>query len=38
MRQGRVNTLAGFDGEYGVISLFNEDDKQVDGEKQLSLF
>ena len=38
MRQGRVNIKAGFDGEYGVISLFGEEEKQADGEKQLSLF
>jgi len=38
MRQGRVNIKAGFDGEYGIVSLFGEEEKQGDGEKQLSLF
>ncbi len=37
-RQGRVNIKPGFDGEYGVISLFNEEEKKPDAEKQLSLF
>jgi PHP family Zn ribbon phosphoesterase len=39
MRQGKVEIQPGFDGEYGVISLFSkEDDKPAEGEKQLSLF
>ncbi len=38
MREGRVTRLAGYDGEYGVISVFDQDDKQESGEKQLSLF
>jgi len=38
VRQGRVSIKAGFDGEYGIISLFGEEEKQGDGEKQLSLF
>lgn len=39
MRQGKVNVKPGFDGEYGIISLFGSEDKPLDqGEKQLSLF
>lgn len=38
MRQGRVNIKAGFDGEYGVVSIFGDDDKPAEPEKQLSLF
>ena len=38
MRNGKVRKKAGFDGEYGVISVFGEDDKAPEGEKQLSLF
>jgi len=39
MRQGNVKIMPGFDGEYGVISLFGQEDKPLDrGEKQLSLF
>jgi len=37
IRKGKVDIKAGFDGEYGIISIFSgEEDK--DGEKQLSLF
>jgi PHP family Zn ribbon phosphoesterase len=38
MRQGRVNVKPGFDGEYGIISLFGEEEKDTEAEKQLSLF
>ena len=38
MRQGKVNIQAGFDGEYGVISLFGKEEQRADGEKQLNLF
>ncbi len=38
VREGKVNIKAGFDGEYGIISIFGEEDKPQQGEKQLSLF
>jgi len=38
MRQGRVSKQAGFDGEYGKISLFTEEEGPKEPEKQLSLF
>ena len=38
VRQGKVNIKAGFDGEYGIISIFGEDEKQEKNEQQLSLF
>ncbi len=38
MRQGKVNIQAGFDGEYGKISLFGDEDKPQEPERQLSLF
>jgi uncharacterized protein (TIGR00375 family) len=38
MRQGKVTRLAGYDGEYGVIKVFGQDDQQGSAEKQLSLF
>jgi uncharacterized protein (TIGR00375 family) len=38
VRQGKVNIQAGFDGEYGKISIFDEKEKTQEGEKQLSLF
>ncbi len=38
VREGKVNIKAGFDGEYGIISIFDDGDKKEDGEKQLSLF
>jgi PHP family Zn ribbon phosphoesterase len=37
-RQGKVNIQAGFDGEYGKISLFGDDERPTEPEKQLSLF
>jgi uncharacterized protein (TIGR00375 family) len=40
VRQGKVNIQAGFDGEYGIISIFGEEDKKnsAAGEEQLKLF
>jgi len=38
VRQGKVHINAGFDGEYGVISIFGEEDKPEKSEEQLSLF
>jgi len=36
MRQGKVNIRAGFDGEYGKVSIFDEEKTKPD--EQLSLF
>jgi uncharacterized protein (TIGR00375 family) len=38
MREGRVNIKAGYDGEYGIVSIFGDDDKTAQTEKQLTLF
>jgi uncharacterized protein (TIGR00375 family) len=38
VREGKVNIKAGYDGEYGVISIFGDDEKPKETEKQLSLF
>ena len=38
VREGRVNIKAGFDGEYGIINIFGDEDKQPKSEQQLSLF
>jgi len=38
VRQGKVNIQAGYDGEYGKISIFPDNDKQDSTEEQLSLF
>jgi len=38
VREGKVNIQAGFDGEYGKIAIFSDDDKKDNTEKQLSLF
>jgi hypothetical protein len=38
MREGKVNIKAGFDGEYGIISIFGDEEKEEKDEKQLSLF
>lgn len=38
VRQGKVNIKAGYDGEYGIISIFGDDEKPKEKEKQLSLF
>lgn len=38
MRTGKVTKKAGFDGEYGAISVLGGDEKAPEGEQQLSLF
>ncbi|RKY32229.1 MAG: DNA helicase UvrD [Candidatus Omnitrophota bacterium] len=38
VRQGKVNIQAGFDGEYGKISIFDQEEGGSQGEEQLSLF
>ncbi len=38
VRQGKVNIKPGFDGEYGTISIFDEDEKTKTNEEQLTLF
>jgi len=38
VREGKVNIKAGFDGEYGIVSIFGEEDKKEKSEQQLSLF
>lgn len=38
MRESKVTVQAGFDGEYGKISVFGEEEKPRGSEKQLSLF
>ncbi|MBN2831484.1 MAG: DNA helicase UvrD [Candidatus Omnitrophica bacterium] len=38
VREGKVNIKAGFDGEYGTISIFDEGENQTKSEEQLSLF
>jgi len=38
VRQAQVNIKAGFDGEYGIISIFGGEEKEHKDEKQLSLF
>jgi uncharacterized protein (TIGR00375 family) len=38
VRAGRVNIKAGFDGEYGTISIFDDIEGQKKNEEQLSLF
>jgi len=38
VRQGKVNIKAGFDGEYGTISIFGEGGQPEKSEEQLSLF
>jgi uncharacterized protein (TIGR00375 family) len=38
VREGRVNIKAGYDGEYGIISIFGDEGNSAEGEKQLSLF
>lgn len=38
VRQQKVNIKPGFDGEYGIISIFGGDDKKDTREQQLSLF
>jgi len=38
MREGKVRIEAGFDGEYGKISLFGEEEKKKEDDRQLNLF
>lgn len=38
VREGKVQIKAGFDGEYGIISIFGDEEKQDKTEQQLSLF
>ncbi|MDP2905789.1 MAG: endonuclease Q family protein [Candidatus Omnitrophota bacterium] len=38
VREGKVNIKAGYDGEYGIISIFGDEDKPAAQEQQLSLF
>jgi len=38
VREGKVNIKAGFDGEYGIISIFADKEKKDKNEQQLSLF
>jgi len=38
VRERKVNIKAGFDGEYGIISIFGEEEKQSKNEEQLKLF
>ncbi len=38
VREGKVNIKAGFDGEYGIISIFGKEEAQDKTEQQLSLF
>jgi uncharacterized protein (TIGR00375 family) len=38
VREGKVNLKAGFDGEYGTISIFGEDEAKKNNEEQLNLF
>ncbi|MFA6357462.1 MAG: endonuclease Q family protein [Candidatus Omnitrophota bacterium] len=38
VREGKVDIKAGFDGEYGTISIFNDDQKLKKDGEQLSLF
>ncbi|PIP18729.1 MAG: DNA helicase UvrD [Candidatus Omnitrophica bacterium CG08_land_8_20_14_0_20_41_16] len=38
VREGKVNIKAGFDGEYGIISIFDEGETGKKNEEQLNLF
>jgi uncharacterized protein (TIGR00375 family) len=38
VREGKVSIKAGYDGEYGIISIFGDEEKGNKQEKQLSLF
>jgi len=38
VREGKVDIKAGYDGEYGVISIFGNEEKEEKPEKQLDLF
>ncbi|MCM8820200.1 MAG: endonuclease Q family protein [Candidatus Omnitrophica bacterium] len=37
-REGKVKIEAGYDGEYGIISIFDDEEKNKTKEEQLSLF
>ncbi|MBN1913608.1 MAG: DNA helicase UvrD [Candidatus Omnitrophica bacterium] len=38
VREAKVSIQAGYDGEYGIISIFGDEGKEPKEEKQLSLF
>ncbi len=38
VRQGKVNIRAGYDGEYGTVSIFDQGENQEKNEQQLTLF
>ena len=38
VRNGKVNIKPGFDGEYGTIEIFGEQEKQKAGQAQMTLF
>ncbi|MCM8831870.1 MAG: endonuclease Q family protein [Candidatus Omnitrophica bacterium] len=38
VREGKVKIEAGYDGEYGIISIFDDEEKNKTKEEQLSLF
>jgi uncharacterized protein (TIGR00375 family) len=38
VREGKVSIKAGYDGEYGIISIFGDEEKEEKLEKQLDLF
>jgi uncharacterized protein (TIGR00375 family) len=38
VREGKVDIKAGYDGEYGIISIFGDEEKEEKPEKQLNLF
>lgn len=38
VREGKVDLKAGFDGEYGEVSILKDDGRAREGEQQLSLF
>jgi uncharacterized protein (TIGR00375 family) len=38
VREGKVDIKAGYDGEYGIISIFGDEENQDKKEQQLSLF
>lgn len=38
VRQGRVSVIPGYDGEYGIVSIFGADDVKSGREEQMNLF